>query len=125
MRRLKKGTPLKIKAMVVRRKNSPAVPPLTPSMSKPVAAECPAAPSMSAGPVLGRAGSTPVGEWMQLIGKVTMPSFQMRVEATTNDAPVFPPSKEEAFDEDGRIKPDFQSQFMPAPRLARDRKSVV
>ena len=98
---------MKTKVLAVRRKTSPAVPPPTPSMTKPVSAEGPTASSMSAEPILGRAGVTPAGEWTQLTRKVSMPSPPDRAEAIANDAPPFPPIKEEAFDEDGRIKPDF------------------
>ena len=73
---------------------------------------------MSAEPILGRAGVTPAGEWTQLTRKVSLPSPPDRAEATVNDAPAFPTIKEEDFDEDDRIKPDFQSRLMPAPRLA-------
>ena len=54
-----------------------------------------------------------------------MPSSPTRAEATANDAPAFPPIKEEAFDEEGRIKPDFQSRFMSAPRLARKKGTTL
>ena len=59
------------------------------------------------------------------MGKVIMPFQPTRAEATANDAPALPPIKEEAFDEDGRIKPDFQSRFMPAPRLARKKGTTL
>ena len=87
-------------------------------MTKWVSAEGPTASSMSAEPILGRPGVTPAGEWTQLTGKDSMPSPPGRAEATADDARAFPTIKEEAFDEDGRIKPDFQSRFMPALRLA-------
>ena len=61
-----------------------------------------------------------------MTGKVTQPSSPSRAEATANDdAPVLPPIKEEAFDEDGRIKPDFQSRFISAPRLARKKGTTL
>ena len=47
-----------------------------------------------------------------------MPPPQDRAEATAHDAPVLHPIKEEAFDGDGRIKPDFQDRFISAPCLA-------
>ena len=54
-----------------------------------------------------------------------MPSCPPRAEAPPNDAPTFSPIKAEAFDEEGRIKPDFQSRFMSAPRLARKKGTTL
>ena len=54
-----------------------------------------------------------------------MPSPPDRAEATANDAPPFPPIKKEAFDEDNRIKQDFQNRFMSAPRLARKKGNTL
>ena len=107
--RFKKVVPLKTKALAVRKKTSPAVSPPTPPASTPMSSEQglsdtskPAEPSRS------RAQVTPADEWTTLTGKVSMPPLADRAEATANDAPILPPVKEEAFDEEGPIKPDFQ-----------------
>ena len=54
-----------------------------------------------------------------------MPSSPPRAEAPANDAPNFPPIKAEAFDEEGRIKPEFMSRFMRAPRLPRKKGTTL
>ena len=95
--------------LAVRKKTSPAVPPPTPPVTKPVIAEGPSAYAMPEGPTLGRAGITSPDKWTEMTGKVTQPSSSPRAEAMANDAPTFPLIKEEAFDEEGRIKPDFMN----------------
>ena len=60
-----------------------------------------------------------------MTGKVDLPPSPPRAETTANDAPTFPPIKEEAFDEDGRVKPDFLNRFMPAPRLTRKKGTTL
>ena len=117
--RFKKAGPLKTKLLAVRRKTSPAVPPPTPPVTKPASAEGPSALSKLVEPSRPRAMVTPASEWMSLTGKVNMPPPQDRAEAMAHDAPVLHPIKEEAFDEDGRIKLDFQDRFIPAPCFAR------
>ena len=69
---------------------------------------------MPGDPSLGRAGITSPDKWTEMTGKVTELSPPPRVEASANDAPTFPPIKAEAFDEEGRIKPEFMSRFMRA-----------
>ena len=54
-----------------------------------------------------------------------MPSSPPRAEAPANDAPTFPPIKVEAFDKEGRIKPEFMSQFKRAPRLPRKKGTTL
>ena len=75
--------------------------------------------SMPVEPSYPRAQVTPTSEWTKMTGKVDMPCSQVRAEVSARDAPVLHPIKEEAFDEDGHIKPDFQDRFIPAPRFAR------
>ena len=60
-----------------------------------------------------------------MTGKVTEPSSPPRAEASANDAPNFRPIKAEAFDEEGRIKPEFVSQFMRAPRLPQKKGTTL
>ena len=73
---------------------------------------------------VGRAGVVPPTQWTEMTGKVTETSSP-RAEAPANDAPIFPPIKAEAFDEEGRIKPEFMSRFMKAPRLPRKKGTTV
>ena len=72
-----------------------------------------------------RAGITPPTKWTGMTGKVIEPSSPPRAEAPANDAPNFPPIKAEAFDEEGRIKPEFMSRFMRAPRLPRKKGTTL
>ena len=109
----------------MRKKSSPAVPPPTPSATKPMPAEERSAYTMPGGPSLCRAGITSHDKWTEMIGKVTEPSSPPRAEASANDAPNFPPIKAEAFDEEGRIKPEFMSRFMRAPRLPRKKGTTL
>ena len=87
-------------------------PPPTPSASKATIAEERSAYTMPGGPSLGRAGITSPDKWTEMTGKVKEHSSPPRAEAPANDAPNFPPIKEEAFDEEGRIKLEFMSRFM-------------
>ena len=80
---------------------------------------------MAAGLTLGRAGITPPTKWTEMTGKVTEPSSPPRAEAPANDALTFPPIKAEAFDEEGRIKLEFMSHFMQAPRLPRKKGTTL
>ena len=113
---------MKIKTVATRKKTSPAIPPPTPVASGPNQTEENIRTIVPAPPV-GRASVIPPTQWTEMTGKVTETSSS-RAEAPANDAPTFPPIKAKAFDEEGRIKPEFMSRFMKAPRLP-DRKSVV
>ena len=55
-----------------------------------------------------------------------MASEEEAATAAPKVAPVLNPVKEEPFDEDGYLKEDFQSQFMPLPhRLTRQRPGIA
>ena len=59
------------------------------------------------------------------MGKVTTPSSPPRAEAPANDALSFPLIKADAFNDEGRIKPEFMSSFMRAPQLPRKKGTTV
>ena len=81
--------------------------------------------TMAAGPILGRAGTTPPSQWTEMTGKVAAPPSPPRAEAPANDALTFPPIKAEAFDAEGYIKPEFMSRFMRVPPLLRKKGTTV
>ena len=60
-----------------------------------------------------------------MTGKTAETSSPPRAEAPANDAPTFPLIKVEAFDDEGRIKPEFMSRFMRAPRFPRKKGTTV
>ena len=103
----------------MQKKTSPAVPPPTPPVTKTASVEGPSASSKPAELSQPHAQVTPPSEWMSLMWKVSMPPPQDKAEAMAHDAPALHPIKEEAFDEDGHIKPDFQDHFIPATRFVQ------
>ena len=83
--------PLKTKALAMRKKASPTVPPPTSLASFSVPEQGPSDTSKSAEPSRPQAQVTPANKWTMLTGKVSMASPQDRAEATVHDFPILHP----------------------------------
>ena len=107
--------------MVLTRKKrisaSPAIAPPPPPASKPDSIEegASAASSDLTSGTQTRASTASASEWAVAMGKTSLTPKQDLAEPTTNDAPAFCPVKEESFDDEGRMKKAFKSQFVTLP----------